>query len=216
MAITSNLLCLSSHTVDESMMPNRPTVLDVGARGFQFCHCVRAIRPGAGIFAVEADPNVQPDDSVDMFASVALVGDDRAESQYASFSTGEANFLSDGDIHYAKMLTVPCLNITTLMKRFNIWHWDLVKLDCEGSEFGILENWPGPIATQISVEFHDYTNLERWDAAYFARLFAGPLKNYRVVQHEMTSVGPGRNRGHWDSLLVLNQCELQTYDRSTQ
>ena len=79
----------------------------------------------------------------------------------------------------------------------------VVKLDCEGSEFGILENWPHRMADQISVEFHDYLDRARWKDKYFADLFAGPLKDYRVVQHELTPVGPGNTMGHWDSLLVL-------------
>lgn len=39
--------------------------------------------------------------------------------------------------------------------------------------------------------------------AYFAWLFAGPLRDYWPVQHELTPCGPGNALGHWDSLLVL-------------
>jgi hypothetical protein len=81
-------------------------------------------------------------------------------------------------------------------------HFDLIKLDCEASEFPILENWPGPIATQISVEFHDYVHKSKWDAAYFARLFESLGRfGYRVIQHEEFELGGGW--GHWDSLLAL-------------
>jgi methyltransferase family protein len=89
------------------------------------------------------------------------------------------------------------------MRDYRVDHWDLIKLDCEGSEFGILENWPGPVARQISVEFHDWTGpwAERAAGDYYERLFAGPLKDYEVVQHELSKQGEGI--GHWDSLLRL-------------
>lgn len=37
---------------------------------------------------------------------------------------------------------------------------------------------------------------------YFERLFAGPLADYRVVQHEAMHE-PYPDIGHWDSLLAL-------------
>jgi hypothetical protein len=81
-------------------------------------------------------------------------------------------------------------------------HFDLVKLDIEGAEFDVLEHWPGPVATQLSIEFHDAFDKRFYDAAYFERLFAGPLADYRVVQHEAMRE-PYPDIGHWDSLLVL-------------
>ncbi len=85
------------------------------------------------------------------------------------------------------------------MKVLDVTYWDLVKLDCEGSEFEILENWPGRIATQISVEFHDGADAAR-DDAYFETLFA-KLPDYEIVQHEKFKQGAWI--GHWDSLLRL-------------
>ena len=82
--------------------------------------------------------------------------------------------------------------------------WDVVKLDCEGAEFGILENWPGACARQISVEFHDAFDRNRWNDEYFTWLF-GRLRRfgYKVISHPKYRTTPDdeSSEGHWDTLL---------------
>lgn len=202
-----NLFNVSSHTVDMDLLPIACTVLDVGSRNFGFTKAILEHRPAARVVCIEPDPTIELTAPNDMRTwRVALVGDKLLnESNYAAFSTGEGNFLCDKAPAYAVKHRVKTCDIESVMRWEGVQAWDLIKLDCEGSEFGILENWPGPhIAQQISVEFHDYTDLKRWDDRYFSGLFsqAGPLHGYRVVQHELTGVGPGPSYGHWDTLLV--------------
>lgn len=208
MGITRQLVKLSGdHTIDVGLLPESPVVLDVGARGFGFTRDILALRPKALVVAMEPDPNVQdPDIAGVEFVQKALVSDNRPLQRYASFSTGEANFITEAASYYdAQIKYVRCITIRSLMLDLGIDHWDLVKLDCEGSEFGILEYWPSAIATQISVEFHDFKNRDKWNDAYFEALFKSLEfhHGYSIVQHELSSVGPGNAMGHWDSLLVL-------------
>ncbi len=206
-----NLTKLAGHTVDLDLLPERPVVLDVGCRGFDFTREVLALRPEAMICAMDPDTQIiDPKLSGVAFLPVALVGDRRITANYAGWSTGEGNMLCDVSPHYAEYsYLVLCKNIAAVARHLG-WrttHWDLVKLDCEESEFGILENWPGPIATQISVEFHDWTGP--WESAaknsptYYPNLWAGPLRDYEVVQHELSRQGEGV--GHWDTLLRLRK-----------
>lgn len=205
-----NLQQLGGHTIDVDRLPNDGTVLDVGCRGFAFALQARRwdLRMPR-VIAIDPDPDVEAFHRLSnhlgciQFAQVALVGDDRTEAEYASWSTGEGNALVPElghDPWYAEVSKVRCTNITRLMDAFCVEHWDVVKLDCEMSEFQILNMWPGPIATQISVEFHDGTGqYENYDyTEMFARL-AG--FGYKVVQHEKSR--QGEVVGHWDSLLVL-------------
>ena len=203
-----NLRNLSGHTVNVDRLPERPVVLDVGARGFDFSNDILNLRPKARIWALDPDPEIQRPDGLSArikFLNVALVHDDRKDSGYASYSTGEGNMLTDAPSYYdAKMLRVVCYNIRELMVKLHVDHWDLVKLDCEGSEFEILANWPGPIADQISVEFHDghpeEVRAKEQRRQYFNDLWI-ILNKYTVVQHELFKQGAWY--GHWDSLLVL-------------
>ncbi len=201
-----NLISLASHTVDLEAIPDKPVVLDVGCRGFDFSREILQHRPGARIFAMDPDP-AMPADAPEgvVFLRVALVGDGRQVSTYADYSTGEGNFLCDKVPPYARAHTVQCTSILALMGRFGIAYWDVIKLDCEESEFQILENWPGPIAGQLSVEFHDWTGTwkQKCTPEYYRRLFAGPLKDYEVLSHELSTVGPGPAWGHWDSVFRL-------------
>ncbi len=209
-----NLVKLAGHTVDLDLLPERPVVLDVGCRGFDFTREVLALRPRGCVVALDPDPQIEnPQIPNCMFLRCALVGDDRTEANYAGWSTGEGNMLCEVSPHYAERShKVLCHNVTFIQNAWSVHGWDLfhfdvVKLDCEESEFGILENWPGPIATQISVEFHDWTGP--WESAaknsptYYPNLWAGPLKDYEVVQHELSRQGEGV--GHWDTLLRLRK-----------
>ncbi len=123
----------------------------------------------------------------------------------AMHSSGEGNFICEDVPWFAEAAAVKCITLPALMEKHKVDFWDVVKLDCEGSEFGILENWPGPVAEQISIEFHDWTGpwCHHVEGDYYERLFAGPLKDYEVVQHELSRQGEGV--GHWDSLLRLRR-----------
>ncbi len=164
---------------------------------------------------MDPDPIIERPDWLPVrcnFLKLALVHDNRDTSGYASYSTGEGNMLTDLEAYYdANMLTVDCVDIVTLMDREGVTHWDLVKLDCEGSEFDILANWPGPIADQISVEFHDgHPEMfgehrmewgEKLDGIWKHLCVGCEPIGYKVIQHEMSKQGEWY--GHWDTLLTL-------------
>lgn len=202
-----NLRSFANHTVDLDLLPEASVVLDVGCRGWDFTNEVLSVRPGAWVIGFDPDTKLWPQNPPQgcEFINFALVGEaNQLVSRYASYSTGEGNFLTDLDAYYdAKMVMVSCTNISTFMKGRQLMYFDVVKLDCEGSEFGILENWPGPIATQISVEFHDSGYTPGYGPDYDYGPMFERLKGfgYKIVQHELSKQGDGT--GHFDSLLVL-------------
>ncbi len=205
-----NLVQLASHTVDLELLAaaRNPRVLDVGCRWFDFADAIRKVSPFAVVIAMDPALDVERRDWSDVetgasleFLRAALVGEGPVFQRLAHFSTGEGDFLTTLDrYHDAEFYEVPCMPVKQVMESSDITHFDVVKLDCEGSEFGILENWPGPIATQISVEFHDWDKPKYRAEGYYDLLWKR-LPWYRVVQHELSKQGEGV--GHWDSLLVL-------------
>lgn len=219
-----NLQLLASHTVDLDLLPERCKVLDVGSRWFDFSRSILATRPDGYVVAVDPSPDVEDPHVWQLhFYNTAIVGDERETVRLAHFSTGEGNFITDAEkYHEATFFQSSAHNVSEvflevkytdgvispyansgLQPKGNVslgTFWDLVKLDCEGSEFGILENWPGPIATQISVEFHDWDKPHYRSEGYYERLWK-LLPWYKVVQHDLSKQGTGV--GHWDTLLVL-------------
>lgn len=199
----AKMITLSSHTVEESILPEEPVVLDVGARNFGWTNALLQIRPKAKVVALEPDPKVQnPLKENVQFLNAALVGDNRTQAMYAGWSTGEGNMLTENRPHYAETFdSVQCINLERLKAFTGHSKFDIIKLDCEGCEFGILENLDQSVADQITVEFHDWDKRSLYPDTYYENLWKR-LDQFKVVKHELTPIGPGPAWGHWDSLLV--------------
>jgi len=217
-----NLQTLASHTIDVDLVPDIPQVLDVGCRWFDFTRQIIDRWPAARITAL--DPSFDVLHLMSLFPQeraikhlhwyeLALVGDRRNTARFGIGIAGdgagnlvlEPGQTAAGD---RRIVEVQCCDILELSARTLVEHWDIVKLDCEGSEFGILENWPGPIATQISVEFHDCEKPRYRSETYYDWLWQR-LPWYRAVKHELSKNGAGW--GHWDTLLVLKNLSSSGY-----
>ena len=201
----------AEHTIDVDLLPKAPKILDAGCRGFEFDLELLKLRPAAKIIALDPDPTIDksPDRRI-AFIRAALTEKD-VKSVCWQGPSGDGAFIIGGEndpgfrwpVHdAASVAEVANVTLKQIMDEFKIAHFDLVKLDCEGSEFGLLESWPGPIATQISVEFHDCMNRTRWNEEYFERLFSGPLRDYDRALWGLTPLGPANTLSHWDTVLV--------------
>ncbi len=193
---------IDTHSIDIALL-SKGWVLDVGARGFGFAR--RCAELGCLVLSLDPDKDiVNPFLPNVIYQRKALVGVERDKALYCAWSTGEGNCLSrDGSVpSYATSYDVECGTISQVMKRGEIKHFSAVKLDCEGSEFEILLNWPGPIANQISVEFHDFTGANPRGEAYYTEMLAHLGQWYKIAQHEKIKHECGIT-GYWDSLFVL-------------
>lgn len=104
-----------------------------------------------------------------------------------------------------KVYGVQTIDITALTAQSGWGRWTAVKMDCEGSEYEILLDWPGPISDQISVEFHDHLVQTSLKATYDAILahigqWYKPLIFKRSGKH---FDGHEMGGNYWDSLFVL-------------
>jgi hypothetical protein len=106
----------------------------------------------------------------------------------------EAKRLVSGDL-------VPVYTIQSFGNTVGIHYWDVIKLDCEGSEYDILWNLTGPPATQITVEFHQHTPARRSEE-FIAELIKKMEQWYTVQHHKLYGHGFDY-QNYWDTLFVL-------------
>lgn len=202
---------IDTHSVLTSLIQPGGWALDVGCRGFGFAKVLASL--GCRVLALDPDPAiVPPDDDRIVYECRAVVGADQKDSIYARFGDGCANHLCTraADLPgYAEGVVVPCVTIADLMKAHDIEQFEVIKLDCEGSEYAILDRIAPGAAKQITVEFHDFLGFnprtpdnERW----YAELFAGPFgREYETVKHERTPLNGNGPLNYWDSLFVRRQ-----------
>lgn len=193
-----NLICVGEHTVDANLLTSGGYVLDAGCRDFTFARGLA--ERGCRVVAVDADPTVEdPSVAGIAFANVAIAAQAGSVSFRMAHNPEARGFahLVGGD---GPVTTVRAVTIEDLMARYDVKLWDAVKLDVEGAEYDLLRAWPGPVAKQISIEFHEHCGAR--PQAVYDQIFKHLGQWYDLVQHEKTA----RHCTHpnfWDTVLVL-------------
>jgi hypothetical protein len=197
-----NLQVIDHHTIDIDLLVGGP-VLDVGAYGWGFAKELAS--KGCRVIALDPSPDiVDPQLKGVTYFRFGLVG-------VGQDGTKNLVQVADRDGWHLDLPNTPArpgdtstrvvvINIVRFTESLAEDHWDAVKLNCEGAEYDILQTWPGPIARQICVSFHEHTG------AHTGKDLESILKHlaqwYTLVQHpydERYSAG----FNHWDSLWIL-------------
>jgi len=180
---------------------HRNTILDVGAHVGAFAIFAGLYsQPGSQIFALEPSSDnfqvLQHNLSAQPFPVIAQhlalsSGDGQQDLHlHASInhSLVDQYTLSTED---ARSETVNTRSLDSWMAENNIDHLDFLKLDCEGSEYAILESASAGVLqriTTISMEFHDMKEPSRTGLSLIKLLES---HGFQVVKflHEPTSMG---------------------------
>lgn len=198
-----NLTVIDNHSVALELLTRGP-VLDAGCRGFRFMSYFAGL--GHPVVGLDPSPDIQiPADLMDRemwghFYAYALVAPghppramlrmtDDAEARYVTPAGKE------GDPW------IQCITLSDLTRDLKLAMWDLVKLNVEGAEYDILAAWPGPVARQIVVSFHEHTDRRRGDAA-IERIIEHLGKWYKPIRHEK-DVRYCAGANFWDSVFCL-------------
>lgn len=149
-----NIESIDNHSIAVDLLKGGP-VLDAGCRGLRLVkwfadrgHRVIGLDP-----APELEHGYYPTFSIHKMALTAkvegfvnLVLTDDLEARYVGNGPG---------------IQVPSITLRELCDFHHISNWDVIKLNIEGSEYDILDAWPGPIANQIVFSFHEHTDRKR-------------------------------------------------------
>lgn len=211
--------CHHDHTFDLDLIQPGEWVFDVGCRGFDIAKQL-ALR-GVSVIAYDADPNPSILNHLDGFShehrsliryrlGMAVVGEvDHANSPMLRLDTS-ANpyafslYTATGD----KSVEVPTTTVRMVMAEHDVAQLAMLKLDAEGSEYGIIEDLIRlghrhvHLARQVTVEFH----------ADCVVPIPPPTPDwFDVLDSRMSEAGydrawpPGEHRHSHDSLFILRR-----------
>jgi len=98
----------------------------------------------------------------------------------ASENSVIASVYADFDLQNKYRLVVPAITLQQIIQQNNLQHIDLIKIDCEGSEYPIIYETPGDLWDKIdmlTIEVHNLDNEKR-NTGYLQKFLE--QKNYRV------------------------------------
>lgn len=189
------------HTV---MAPVDGLVFDIGCGEFRFA---AAMLDAGARRVVAVDPSPVPcgvaDNDRVIVRTLAVVGRPTRKSldTFIEFDDRKCSTLcayGSADIPSRQRMSRLVQTITLWQLVVDHGYPSIIKLDIEGAESEVLAYWPGPIADQVTIEFHDHTTGV--DNTMLPDAF---LRWYHPIQHQRY-----RRRGrlsHWNSLFVLRE-----------
>jgi FkbM family methyltransferase len=164
-------------------LPEKPIIIDIGANVGYFNILLLSKLKAATIYAYEPIPaNVQYfknviEQNTALQKSVSLLqaavtGIHKESLDLFMEATDDnqvvASVFADFNIHNTKKITVPCISLTDIILNNQLNIIDLLKIDCEGSEYDILYNTSPDLLLKvkhIAVEVHDVdTNKNNFTA----------------------------------------------------
>jgi FkbM family methyltransferase len=151
------------HTLHPRYLGARSNVLDLGANYGLFA---RAITERFGCQCVAVEPSPGPFAAIPEGARIsklqAAVADKSGMMPFHVASESVASSLLPNDRFHAETIDVPVLSLPDLLCQLSWSRVDLLKIDIEGAEVGLLDACPDKVLgriAQISVEFHDFCGI---------------------------------------------------------
>ena len=150
-------------------LPPQAIVLDVGANGGFFDILLFSKLPGATVYAYEPLPsnielleatmarNTDLRQKLHLW-QVAVTGKETERLELFTENTGEnsvvASVFSGFDERNTKKISVPARSLTRIIQENHFDQIDLLKLDCEGSEYDILYHTGTSVLKKIKNDGH--------------------------------------------------------------
>ncbi len=156
-----------------SILPKNPVIIDIGANAGFFNFILLSKIKEATIFAYEPLPSnvqylknvIQQNRTIQPFLTIKKAAVTGIEKEYLELFMADnadsqvvASVFQNFAIENKTKIKVPCISLTQIIVSNNLNQVDLLKIDCEGSEYDILYNTPAAILTKakhIALEVHN-------------------------------------------------------------
>lgn len=191
---------ISEHTIDLSLIKRDSKVLDLGCRNFSFANAM--LEHVDEIYCVDADPDVKTDDKRIHYMNAAVSGLNGI-GEFVRYGNGTGNYLNRGEQKPMNCDTVN-VNIYTLDKvcrAFDVWFWDVIKIDVEKSEVDIVNSLYRPAAKQLSIEWHMHCGVKEETVKQCFK----KLERWYGLAFDDYSEKHGCGLNHWDTLWILKE-----------
>jgi FkbM family methyltransferase len=177
---------ICEHSVDVDLIKPGAKVLDIGCRGFGFTNAMTAL--GCQVHAIDPDTL---DGGVYHKCAISTY-DGTCDLVHTNDPQGK--YIKSGNV-------IPVFTLKSFSEKVGVKWWDLIKIDCEGEEYAILPTLTEPIATQLSIEFHEHT-AKKIGQSEIDNMLAR-FEQWYDIRHKVWESRHGAGFNYWDVLLVL-------------
>jgi len=192
------------YNIDELLtkIPGKPVIVDIGANVGFFDMLILSKLPGATIYAYEPLPvniaklnkiiseNPQIKNAISVYQR-AVTGKSKEALELFMEDTDDsqvvASVFSDFNKNNTKKISVPSITLTEIVTGNKLEQIDLLKIDCEGSEYDIIYNTDPAIikrAKFIALEIHDideknnFNEMKKYLTSLGYQLTAEPINDF--------------------------------------
>jgi FkbM family methyltransferase len=204
------MITIAEHTIDESLIDKNGWVLDLGCINFSFANELK--KYCNNIICVDPNHNIENIPDGLHYERLAITHlEDVSEQTFYIYNDINGYSLLNPPKDWCQLertVTVTVSTIKSLMDKYGIKQFELIKFDIEGAEYKILENIDWSISKQYSVEFHDFRFMNPYypsNDLFYESIFSKMKEHCDIIQHEASDhpgFPPGLGRNYWDSLFV--------------
>jgi len=178
---------IEEHSFDESLLPFKANILDLGCRGFVFTDALKELEHS--VYSVD----IGEENSEGLKRKYFRIG--------ISHENGWCGATKERDPDATSMKEGKDMMMMTLDKfkdHANVDHWHLIKMDIEGAEYEILKQATHPIADQVSVEFHAHCGQTKEQLDELLDM----LEEFYYIHNRVWEPAHSLNENFWDILLI--------------
>lgn len=175
------MLCIDGHTFDETRLRGGDTIIDIGCVGFGLARY--AASRNLRCIAVDPNPNIEDPSipGVDFIRGAVVPTTYPGKTIKLYRDDGEEGYTTVRGSD-AKSVEVPAIRFSSIISRAGTI--GLLKIDCEGAEYALLDEYQSGIADQITIEFHDFLGMNPAGSAYHDKLKARLGRFYDVSDYK--------------------------------